>query len=259
VRGKICPCCCREMESRLHPLWNCPTIQDVWGGGSVIFQKSAFLGDTLMQLVEFCLDRLNTEDMGLMDVVSHKIWLRRNKLIFESIFTHPQVVFNEAVASIEEYHRYNRCEDEQVNINGVPSSTRPSMSWKPPPLGFIKVNWDALVNAKKKYIEIGIVARDNNSNFLGARAVTKSVVVTPKVAEAMAALEAVLFSKAASFFEVILEGDAKQVVDDVNYVTLNLNTAGHFVEGIKAELQGLRYASMVHVGREANNDAHCLA
>jgi hypothetical protein len=53
------------------------------------------------------------------------------------------------------------------------------------------------------------VARDNNGNFLGAKAVTKSVVVTPKVAEAMTALEVVLFSKAARFFEVILEGDTK--------------------------------------------------
>jgi hypothetical protein len=59
------------------------------GGGSVIFQKSAFLGNTFMQLVEFCLDQLNTEDMGLMVVLSCGIWLRRNKLIFESIFTHP--------------------------------------------------------------------------------------------------------------------------------------------------------------------------
>jgi hypothetical protein len=48
VRDNICPCCCREMESGLHPLWNCPIVQDVWGGGSVIFQKSAFLGDTFM-------------------------------------------------------------------------------------------------------------------------------------------------------------------------------------------------------------------
>jgi len=30
VRDNICPCYCREMESGLHPLWNCPTVQDVW-------------------------------------------------------------------------------------------------------------------------------------------------------------------------------------------------------------------------------------
>jgi hypothetical protein len=61
------------------------------------------------------------------------------------------------------------------------------------------------------------------------------------------------------FFEVILEGDAKQVIDEVNSATLNLNDAGHFVEGIIAEIQGLRGVSMVHVGREANSVAHFLA
>jgi hypothetical protein len=56
-----------------------------------------------------------------------------------------------------------------------------------------------LVNAKKKYVGIGIVARDNRGEVLGARAVTKPVVAAPKVAEAMEALEAVLFCKAAGF------------------------------------------------------------
>jgi hypothetical protein len=48
VKDNICPCCCREMESGLHALWTCPAAQDVWGGGSRIFQKCAFLGDTFM-------------------------------------------------------------------------------------------------------------------------------------------------------------------------------------------------------------------
>lgn len=60
------------------------------------------------------------------------------------------------------------------------------------------------------------MARDNNGEVLGARVVTKHVVAPPKVAEAMAALEAVLFCKVVGFFEVILEGDAKQVTDEVN-------------------------------------------
>jgi hypothetical protein len=56
-----------------------------------------------------------------------------------------------------------------------------------------------------------------------------------------------------------LEGDAKQVIDEVISATPNLNVASHFVEGITAETKGVRDVSMVHVGREANNAAHCLA
>jgi ribonuclease HI len=85
------------------------------------------------------------------------------------------------------------------------------------------------------------------------------VVTTPKVAEAMAALEAILFCKQAGFFNVLFEGDANQVVNDINHGSLNLLTAGHFIEGIISEMQGLRHASLVYVGKKANNMAHCLA
>jgi hypothetical protein len=93
-------------------------------------------------------------------------------------------------------------------------------------------------------IGIGIVARDNNCNLLGARAVTKMVVAVPKVVEGMAALEAMLFSKESSFFR---------------FDFLRPQIVCHFVEGIKTELQAFRYASMVHMGREADNVAHSLA
>jgi hypothetical protein len=86
------------------------------------------------------LDRLNTEELSLIAVISRRIWLRRNKFIFESLFTHPRVVFNEAVSSLEEYRWYNSREDDRNNINGVPCCTRPPSVWNPPPLGVIKVN-----------------------------------------------------------------------------------------------------------------------
>jgi hypothetical protein len=138
--------------------------------------------------------------MELMVVLSRRIWLRRNRFIFESIFTHPQVVFTKAVALLDEYHRYNRRQDEHIINNRMRCSASALTRWKPPPYGIVKINWYALVNDKKQLIGIGIVARDNTGNVLGAQAVTKHVVAAPKVAEAMAALEAVLFCKATSFF-----------------------------------------------------------
>ncbi|XP_062147743.1 uncharacterized protein LOC133856702 [Alnus glutinosa] len=233
VENESCPCCCRDAD--IHALWNCPAAQDVWGGGTLIFQKTVFVGETFMQLVEFCMGRFSIRDMELMAVLSRRIWLRRNKFIFESIFTPPQVIFSEAVALIDEYRRYNKREDEPITSDGVRHSA-----------------------SAMTLIGIGIVARDNTGNVLGARAVSKHVVAAAKVAESLATLEAVLFCKAASFMEVILKGDAKQVVEDVNSASLNLNAAGHFVDGIKKEILGLRHASVVHVGREANNVAHCL-
>jgi ribonuclease HI len=94
------------------------------------------------------------------------------------------------------------------------------------------VNWDDSLRVKERHIGIGIVARDEYGNFLGARAITKMVVTTSKVAEAMAALEAILFCKQAGFFIVLLEGDAKQVVNEVNHGSINMSIGGHFIEGI---------------------------
>jgi hypothetical protein len=50
VEDNICPCCRREVETTLHVIWNCPATQDVWGGGSILFQKSSFMGENFMQL-----------------------------------------------------------------------------------------------------------------------------------------------------------------------------------------------------------------
>lgn len=50
------------------------------------------------------------------------------------------------------------------------------------------------------------------------------------VPEVMTALEAVTFSREASFFEVIFEEDALQVVKAIDDTSPNLSRIGHFVE-----------------------------
>jgi hypothetical protein len=115
------------------------------------------------------------------------------------------------------------------------------------------------LNIKENYIGIGIVARDHNGDFMGARAITTLAMGVPKVAEAMAVLGAVLFCKEVGFFDVILEGDAKQIVDEANAAGPNLSIAGQFVEGIQAAIHGLRQALMVRVGRDSNKVAHALS
>jgi len=48
--------------------------------------------------------------------------------------------------------------------------------------------------------------------FLGARSSYQRSVVNPKGMEAIAALNALIFNKETSFFDIILEGDALQIV-----------------------------------------------
>jgi hypothetical protein len=49
------------------------------------------------------------------------------------------------------------------------------------------------LNIKDRYVGIEIVAWDHSGNFMGARAITKKVVGSSKLAKTMAAIKAVFF------------------------------------------------------------------
>lgn len=206
--------------------------QDVWGGSLVQFQKCSFMGDNFMQLMEYCIERFSFEDSSyggylLKNLVTYK------SILFLIIFSLPLKLFLRNLWNLLMISAGTIKKDEELVIYGGETSSHILLKeWQPLPAGIIKVNWDASLQVKKCHIGIGIVARDEYGNFLGIRAITKNVVTNPKVAEAMAALEAILFCKQAGFFNVLLEGDAKQVVNKVNHGSINLSTGGHFIEGI---------------------------
>jgi hypothetical protein len=85
------------------------------GGGPVLFQKCAFM---VLQLVEYYMDRFTRADMGLMAVLSRSIWLRRNKFIFENIFTHPQQVYKDSVDSLDDFQKCNVQDEVGITSHG---------------------------------------------------------------------------------------------------------------------------------------------
>jgi ribonuclease HI len=105
-----------------------------------------------------------------------------------------------------------------------------------PPAGVIKINWDASLNVLKGWIGLGIIARDNLGFCLGARSVTKQVQVPPKTVEILAALQAVQFSKEVRFVDVIFEGDAAQVVKEIQTEHHSFSQIGHLLECIHSEM-----------------------
>lgn len=82
------------------------------------------------------------------------------------------------------------------------------------------------------------------------------------MAEAMAAMEACLFCKEVGFFDIILEGDALQIVLEIKLINSGLpflSRFGHFIDSINRELSSFRSTKFVHVPRELNSAAHVLA
>jgi len=256
VEDPKCPCCTLEEETTFHVLWSCPAARDVWGSHLSAFQKCYCEGESFRALVEYCFGKMNKEDLELLAVLARRIWLRRNSLVFEGIFAHPDNVYNEGIISLGEFRRCKEKPGSDLSTRGS-SSRQPS--WCPPPSGVFKINWDASLSVEQGRLGIGVIVRDCNGACMGARSVTKQVKVDPKTAEVIAALYAVQFSKEMGFLDAVFEGDAAQVVKDINSAPPYGSRVGHFLENIHSEKRNFRSVRFVFIPRECNAAAHVLA
>lgn len=121
------------------------------------------------------------------------------------------------------------------------------------------MNCDAAIDKNKGLTGFGVIARYNEGNVLAAKCSSKSICFEPVMAESWAGFQAVMFCKEIDLFDIVLEGDALQVVKEINSDNPTLSKHGHFIDGIKSELGFLRSYSVIHVRREANYATHTLA
>jgi hypothetical protein len=92
-----------------------------------------------------------------------------------------------------------------------------------------------------------------------ARSTTQVISIDPTMVEAWATLQALLFCREIGLFDIILEGDAMQIVTTISTDLLNWSRFEHFIEGIKKKVLLLRSFRLFHVRRDANSTAHMLA
>jgi len=84
-----------------------------------------------------------------------------------------------------------------------------------------KVDWDAAADKKKRRIGLGIVVRDYEGVVLAARSTTKNFLANHVVTEGLVAFHAVELWREIGFFDIILEGDALQIVNAVKTTRRN--------------------------------------
>ena len=112
---------------------------------------------------------LEEEDLLLVAAVCRGIWLRRNKFIFEGIFTQPSKVVSKAKEAVEDFYQASlECRDP-TNSNLDNSIIR----WESPPMG------------------VGVVVLDHKGAIMACKSVSKPYICDPTVAKAMVAWVAV--------------------------------------------------------------------
>ncbi|KAF5481630.1 hypothetical protein F2P56_002269, partial [Juglans regia] len=178
-----------------------------------------------------------------------------NAFLFEGKFENPSQIAQAALQSTKDFKEANDREKVDL-ITGRPTGLT---TWSPPPLKVYKANWDASVDRVHSRMGVGVVIRNWEGSVTATLSSSRCIFPDAKLAEAMAALRAVLFCKQIGISRVLLEGDALNVVNDINSEAKDWSSVGLIIQDIKTELQNLEYGSVHFISRNSNCIAHCLA
>ncbi|CAL9019657.1 unnamed protein product [Prunus brigantina] len=137
-----------------------------------------------------------------------QIWEARNNCIFKDIVPHPARALLVAGRIGLDYWKINTCHSQKSNglIN---------IKWQPPPLDWIKVNFDGSVRGT--LAATGFVIRDWNGNVRLAGA-KNSGQVSITVAECLALRDGLAHAIHNGWRKILVEGDSKLIIDCVNNV-----------------------------------------
>ena len=116
----LCPVCLMEVETVGHALWSCTVARDVRVEMSTKTQKSISDENEFSYILLQLLDKLEELEFEKVACTAQQIWLRRNKLVFEGLFTHPKTV---AIIAMEQLNFHLKVSLQ--NANGNRPQTRP--------------------------------------------------------------------------------------------------------------------------------------
>lgn len=123
--------------------------------------------------------------------IARQIWLRRNELIHGGPFLHPNIIAQQAIRATEDMQAL---EDDLKSKNAILEVTA-ATTWKASPFGFLKANWDASVDRKRRRVGLGVVIQDHCGKMWVSKCMTRDGILDPMSAEAMVAIVAAQFCK----------------------------------------------------------------
>lgn len=143
------------IQTSLHMLYGNAHLPRMSGVKSIRkFQKSSLQLQPFKNLVESFLESLEDEEMIEFAITAWKIWKRRNELVFNKIFMHPNSLIQQVKVFIKELNQVQHVTKTSTTDLGVFSQ------WEAPPHGNLKLNWDATLDKTNCKVGVGAVIRD---------------------------------------------------------------------------------------------------
>jgi hypothetical protein len=254
VNDPLCPIFRLEVESSAHVIWRCSASIAVWSECNRSIQKCVVADGEILSIFEHLNLRLSVEDLGLVFVIAQKVWLRRNKMIFGGPVMPPTCLIKCAEDVLK---NFNLAKDTGRDILQV--SCPKQSKWQKPPQGMLKINWDVAVDKGSKIMGEGIIIRDHSGEVCASSCSTRPHVVDPFVAEALRARHGVELCIELGLQSVLLEGDAKEIVNAIAKGGVSSGSCGSIIDHTRSLLSQVHTWAIQHVPREFNAAAHKLA
>ena len=244
---------CGLCETSGHALWGCKFASEVWKNGGLPTK----VRDQLRCSKEFIdvVWRLK-EDKSIQDwercaVTAWKIWNNRNVFKHEGLCKQPKQIAEEARNYTEE------CRQSDPSPSGI--LARAKIIWKPPRAGWYKVNVDGAIFTDACCCGVGVVIWNEKGQLMGALSKRFQLPLGPLEVEAKAMEEGIQLAKDLSLKEIIIDGDAKQVVMAISDTVSAPSLIRKVIEEMRLWLLQFNSWTASHVGRNGNMVAHQLA
>ncbi|XP_042954550.1 uncharacterized protein LOC122290955 [Carya illinoinensis] len=246
----------KDEESVTHVLWECQAANDVWALSLNGVHKWKRGGMEFLQLWEKLLEGLDKNRLEEVAVQIRRVWLRRNTFVFENKLTCPRRLVSAATEALEEFKRANRRQGAVNQQDHRPSSRA---GWVKPSAEFVKVNWDASTDLKRRRMGMGVIMRDENADPLLAVCDSRSNILTAEVAECYALWKPLQVCSELNVQKVIFEGDAKAIIEAVKNNEEDWSDIDPLIEDIRNVLSNRKDWFIQFDYRERNIVAHNLA
>lgn len=157
--------------------------------------------------------------------LARQIWFRRNKWAFDGVFTSPNVIIQKSFELIADYSHLHEKRSPGHSMRN-PDCVK---KWRAPSQGWYKANWDVAIDKSHGQVGIGVVIREEKGQVIAAMSKTRMSLLEPTTGEAYAAYHAACLCKDVGVQNILLEGDAKQIVEAINSHTRTWSHFGHLI------------------------------
>ncbi|KAJ8752257.1 hypothetical protein K2173_003893 [Erythroxylum novogranatense] len=169
----------------------------------------------------------------------------------------PSTLDNDASSSVLRTLEEWRLAHASDTVLGIPATK--TVCWQPPEVGWLKVNVDAATGSNSNFMAAAVVVRDSNSRFIAAKSWRFLGRFSAKSAEANAISEVLSWVKLQNWDRVIIESDAKILVQAINDDSYEDSSSfGLLVCDCKSLLNDIIIAKSNFGFRSGNSATHVL-